>query len=149
MLKMGNDRSVTAQILIDAPPAKVWEGLINPQLIKKYMGGADVVSDWRPGGPIIWQGLWQGNPYQDKGQILEFEPNRRLKYTHYSPASGMPNRPENYHVLTYSLIGRGGSTELVLLNENITTEAEQKYLERSWKIMLEDLKSVIERAGPL
>ena len=145
---MANDRSVTARLLIQAPAAKIWAALINPELIKIYMGELEVVSDWHPGGPIVWEGLWQGLPYRDHGQILEFEPLRRLKYTHFSPASGLPDRPENYHVLTYSLISRGGSTELVLLNENITTEAEQKYLEPSWKIMLENLKSVVERAEP-
>ncbi|PPD57941.1 SRPBCC family protein [Dehalogenimonas etheniformans] len=142
---MSNDRSITVTITIKAPIARVWRALVDPELIKEYMGGAQVVTEWKPGGTIFWEGLWQGQPYRDKGQVIIFEPESRVKYTHYAPATGLPDRPENYHVLTYSLSDRGNATELVLLNENITTEAEQKYLESGWKIMLEELRRVAEQ----
>lgn len=144
---MVSDHSITSRVLIEAPAAKVWAALTDPEQIKKYMGGTQVISDWRPGGEIIWRGLWQGNPYRDTGQILEAQPCHRLKYTHYSPASGLKDIPENYHILTYSLMSRGESTELVLLNENITTEAERKHLEWSWMVMLEELKRVVEEGS--
>ncbi|APV45460.1 putative conserved protein YndB, AHSA1/START domain [Dehalogenimonas formicexedens] len=143
---MSNDRSITVTITIHAPVTRVWQALVDPELIKEYMGGAVVLTDWKPGVTIFWEGLWQGQPYRDKGQVIIFEPNCRIKYTHYSPATGLPDQPENYHILTYSLSDRGKDTDLVLLNENITTEAEQKYLESGWKVMLEELKRVSEHS---
>ena len=139
------DRSVSVTVTIQAPAESVWQALVDPELIKVYMGGAEVVTDWHPGSTIFWQGYWQGKPYRDQGQIIDFAQARRLKYTHYSPSTGLPDVPENYHILTYSLFELGSSTDLVLLNENITTEAEQKHLEWSWKVMLEEIKRLVEQ----
>jgi uncharacterized protein YndB with AHSA1/START domain len=63
----------------------VWDALANPDVIKQYMFGANVVSDWREGSPIIWQGEWQGGKYEDKGVVLKLAPERTIQYTHFSP----------------------------------------------------------------
>lgn len=36
-----------ASTSIDAPPATVWEALVNPEMIKQYMFGTNVVTDWK------------------------------------------------------------------------------------------------------
>src|SRR6476660_2233383 len=100
----------TAKTTIAAPVAKVWEALTNPALIKEYLYGSEVVSDWQVGSPIVYKGEWQGKPYEDKGTILEIEPNKLLKSTHYSPLSGAEDKPENYHTLTYTLSEADGKT---------------------------------------
>jgi len=43
-----------ASLSIGAPAAKVWDALVNPQLIKQYMFGTTVASDWQEGSPITW-----------------------------------------------------------------------------------------------
>src|SRR5512142_1008907 len=88
-----------ASIRISAPSDKVWDALVNPQAIHQYMFGTTVVSDWREGSPITWQGEWQGKPYQDKGVILQLIPGKKIRYSHFSPLSGQPDRPENYHTV--------------------------------------------------
>ena len=45
----------TAQCEIDAPPEKVWRALTDPEVIKKYMFGSEVKTDWNPGSPITWK----------------------------------------------------------------------------------------------
>jgi uncharacterized protein YndB with AHSA1/START domain len=35
-----------AEATINAPVDKVWDALVTPELIKEYMFGADVTSDW-------------------------------------------------------------------------------------------------------
>ena len=84
-----NDSFVsTAAITIQASPAEVWEALTNPDLIKQYMFDTEVETDWQTGSSIKYKGLWEGRPYEDKGEILEIEPKKRLVTTYWSAASG-------------------------------------------------------------
>jgi uncharacterized protein YndB with AHSA1/START domain len=74
----------TAQCEIGAPPEKVWRALTDPELIKKYMFGSEVKTDWKPGSPITWTGEFEGRQYQDKGEIIAVEPERLIEVTHFS-----------------------------------------------------------------
>ena len=94
---MQDDLIASASMVTTVSSYKVWDALVNPVAIKQVMFGTTVVSDWKVGSPIVWMGEWQGKPYQDKGVILQFEPRQTLQYTHYSPFSGLPDQPENYH----------------------------------------------------
>ena len=95
-------RVATAEAEIAAPPSKVWRALTDPDQIEKYMFGSRVETDWKPGSTIVWKGEYEGRKYEDKGEILEVEPERQLKMTHFSPLSGEEDAPENYHTLVYS-----------------------------------------------
>ena len=66
-----SDLIAQASTNIAAPVAAVWDALTNPALIKQYMFGTDVVSDWREGSPIFWRGEYEGRSYEDKGVILK------------------------------------------------------------------------------
>ena len=79
------------------------EGLTDSEMIQRYMFGAIVETDWKPGSPIAWRGEWNGKPFEDKGEVLEVLPYKFLKLTHFSPLSGQEDRPENYHTLEYEL----------------------------------------------
>src|SRR4051812_9891497 len=119
-----------AQTTINAPLDKVWDAFVNPQTIKKYMFGTTVVSDWKQGSPILWKGEWQGKAYEDKGVILELKPKTRLKYSHYSPSSGVPDIPENYHNVTVDLTDQGNRTVVSLLQDNNETEQVREHSEK-------------------
>ena len=41
-----------ATVSINAPIAAVWHALRDPELIRQYMFGAEVDTDWREGEPI-------------------------------------------------------------------------------------------------
>lgn len=145
---MKNDALVArASIDIDAPADAVWHALTSPEVIKQYMFGTEAVSDWKEGGEIRWRGEWEGKPYEDKGVILDIEPPRVLSYSHYSPLSGVPDVPENYHTLTYELSGDGGQTSVTLSQDNNSTEEERERSQQMWQMMLESLKKVVEGPG--
>lgn len=138
------DHVATAETDISASPARVWAALTDPEQIKRYMFGSQVETDWRPGSPIVWKGTYEGKEYEDKGEILEIEPERRMKVTHFSPLSGQPDRPENYHTLTYDLQERGGATHVRLSQDNNASEEEAEHSEGMWKMLLDGLKETVE-----
>jgi uncharacterized protein YndB with AHSA1/START domain len=138
------DHVATAEADIDASGDRVWNALTDPEQIKQYMFGSTVSTDWKPGSPIVWKGEYEGKPYEDKGEIVKVERPRRLELTHFSSASGLADRPENYHTLVYELEERDGKTHLSLSQDNNPTEEAADRSRANWETMLESLKQVVE-----
>jgi uncharacterized protein YndB with AHSA1/START domain len=109
------------------------------------MFGSQVVTDWEQGSPIVWKGEYEGNKYEDKGEIVEIEPERRLKVTHFSPLSGDEDRPENYHTLLYELDERDGKTHVSLSQDKNASPEAAEHSQANWEKMLAGLKEVVER----
>jgi uncharacterized protein YndB with AHSA1/START domain len=135
-----------ASTTVHAPREKVWDALVNPRMIKQYMFGTEVESDWQVGSPIVWKGEWQGKRYEDKGVILELEPARRIQYSHFSPLSGLPDTPENYHTVTVELSDDGAMTLVELSQDNNGTEEARDHSRANWQQMLRALKDHLEAA---
>ncbi len=133
-----------AAATIHAPVSKVWEALVTPETIKRYMFGSTVVSDWKKGSPIVWKGEWKGKAYEDKGEILSIEPGRLLKYSHYSPLTGKPDKPESYHTVTIELAEQRGETRVSLTQDNNSNDEARASSEKNWNTMLDGLKKVVE-----
>jgi uncharacterized protein YndB with AHSA1/START domain len=132
-----------AEIDINAPATRVWEVLTDPGALKELWFGAEVETDWKVGSPITWSGEWEGKPYQDKGEILAADPGRLLKLTHYSPLTGQPDVPENYHTLTYELTG-DEATHLKLTQDNNGSEDEAKHSQGMWEMLVAKVKEAAE-----
>jgi uncharacterized protein YndB with AHSA1/START domain len=136
----------TAECEIDAPPDKVWRALTDPELIKKYMFGSEVKTDWQPGSPITWKGEFEGREYEDKGEIISVDPGRRLEVTHFSPLTGQEDRPENYHRVRYELLQTTGGTSVRLTQDNSSSAEEAEHSAANWQMMLDGLKNVVEQS---
>jgi uncharacterized protein YndB with AHSA1/START domain len=130
---------------IKASVAKVWDGLTNPDIISKYMFGTKVESEWKPGTSITWSGEWQGKSYRDKGTIVDFIPGKLLRYTYFSPLSGIPDIPENYRTITIELKEADGSVRIDLEQDNNPTEEIKEHSEKNWGMMLDSLKKILEK----
>jgi uncharacterized protein YndB with AHSA1/START domain len=141
---MDTDLIAKASIDIDAPSEKVWDALIDPAAIKAYMFDSTVTSDWHEGSPITWKGKWQGKTYEDKGVIKKFARGRTLAYTHFSPLSGQPDTPENYHTVTIKLSEQGGRTRVTLEQDNNSNEEAREHSAKNWETMLSGLKKFVE-----
>jgi uncharacterized protein YndB with AHSA1/START domain len=142
---MDNNLIAKASIGINAPRDRVWDALVNPEVIRQYMFGTNVVSDWCEGCPIMWRGEWQGKSYEDKGVILEVRPGRMIRYTHFSPLSGLEDRPENYHSVTIEIAEEGNLSTVSLAQDNNATEEARAHSEKNWGMMLGALKKLLEQ----
>ena len=141
---MNKNLIARVSITTNASITDVWNALVNPEAIKQYMFGTNVVSDWKEGGPIVWKGEWQGKPYEDKGVILQLKAERTIQYSHFSPLSGLPDKPENYHTVTIELSNDGAQTRVSLSQDNNSTEQEREHSENNWGMMLTSLKKFLE-----
>jgi len=141
---MNNTFISTASTTVNAPASKVWDALTNPDLIKQYLLGTRVTCDWQVGSPIIYQGEWQGKSYQDKGKIVQVEPEKLLVSTFWSSLSGLPDTPENYKTVRYEMAAEGNGTKLVLTQDNNATHEGANHSDEFWNKVLDTLKKLVE-----
>lgn len=138
------DQLAVASITVHAPVEDVWKALINPKLIKQYMFGTDVISTWEVGSTIIWEGEFEGEEYEDKGEILAMEENRKLQYSYFSQNSGEEDAPENYSIVTVELTAHDGRTTVIVTQDNNANEESRMKAEENWNTILEVLKRLLE-----
>ncbi|MEV0461337.1 SRPBCC domain-containing protein [Nocardia tengchongensis] len=129
----------SATLTVAHPPARVWKALTTPAEISRYFLGTEVVTDWNVGSPITFRGEWQGKSYEDHGRILEFNSPRQLRITHFSPLTGLPDTPENYHTLTYTLAPVPNGTTVTITQGNNRSESEIAESENTWRMILDNL----------
>jgi uncharacterized protein YndB with AHSA1/START domain len=132
-------------ITIDASPAQVWKALTTAEIIKKYLFGTTVTTDWKEGAPITYSGEYNGKEYHDKGIIKKIESEKILQSTYWSSMSGRPDKPENYMLVTYTLTKKDFKTILTLTQDNNSTEEEKKHTTENWTMVLNKLKEIVER----
>jgi uncharacterized protein YndB with AHSA1/START domain len=141
---MKNAFTISESININAPAVRVWEALTDPAKVKQYLFDTEMSADWRVGGSIRYRGVWEGKPYEDKGTILAIEPEKLLKTTYYSQASGLEDKPENYNNVIYELERADGKTRLTVVQDNIPSKESADHSSKNWRMVLEKLKGVVE-----
>ena len=136
---------VLKTIEINADKSKVWDALINPEIIKQYFFGTETVSDWKTDSEIIFQGEYRGTKYRDKGNILKIESEKILQYNYWSGFSGLEDKEENYSIVTYELNDENGKTRLSITQENFANEQSKEHADKNWDIVLNQMKEIIEK----
>jgi uncharacterized protein YndB with AHSA1/START domain len=142
-------RSVQHSILIRAKPSVVWATLIDPVKIARWMGGAHVESTWRPGAAICFKGTLHGRPYQDRGTVLACEPERLLRYNHWSALSRLPDSEHTLTVITLRLQRDSDETDLEVRRDNLASYSAVGHARFFWNNALHDLKRVAESESSL
>lgn len=135
---------IEKSIELNANREKVWDGLTNPEIIKQYMFGTETICDWQEGSEIIFQGSYEGTSYKDKGILQKIIPEKLLQYTYLSSFSGLEDKPENYHLITYELQDLNGKTNLILRQENIQNKEAQEHADKNWDFVLFTIKDILE-----
>lgn len=141
---MNKELYIEKDISIKAKIDEVWEALTNPEKVKQYFFGTEIVTTWKVGSSLIFQGEWEGKAYQDKGNILALEPNKKLQYNYWSAFSGMEDLPENYSIVSYELSEENGSALLKLSQKGFSNEEAMEHSKQGWEIILNSLKRLVE-----
>ena len=94
---------------------------------------------------LTYHRVWEWTDREElEGKVMKVDPGRVFQFSHYSPLSGLPDRPDNYHIVTIELIDKGGEVKVVLTQDkNLTEEARQHY-EKNWQMVLDALKQLVE-----
>ena len=111
-------RTTDSIVEIHAPARKVWLALTAPALVKQWQYGSDLLTTWEPGTSITFRNEWNGQVFEQKGTVLEFIPESRLRYSLFFPSPGVADIPENYFFMTYELTGSGAHTSLLFRQED-------------------------------
>jgi uncharacterized protein YndB with AHSA1/START domain len=145
------EATARAAVTIRAPRDRVWTALTEPEQIRRYfLGGAEFDTDWKVGNPIVFRGEWKGQPFEDKGEIVTFDPEHEVAYSHYSPMTGKPDEPESYDVVDITLEADGDRTTVTLEQRKLTGEVTaedrdgREQFERNWQQMLQGLRETVE-----
>jgi uncharacterized protein YndB with AHSA1/START domain len=133
-------------LTINAPRAKVWDALIDPEKIKQYILASDVVSQWRQGSSIVWKSEFNGKPFEIKGTILRLEHQRLLEFDQSRPIFRVSQavRPADYHRVTIELSDEGAGTHLSLIERGNTTQREFAHSQGGWQLALGNMKALLE-----
>ena len=102
---MRHDLIASKSIEINTEISKVWDVLTNPKFIGEYLYGTQTITDWKIGNEIKFMGEFNGQKYCDMGVIKENVLHELLSYSFWSSFSGTENKPENYSLITYNLVG--------------------------------------------
>ena len=132
-------------IAINATPTKIWEALTNPKIIKKYLYGAEAISDWKVGSKIVYKGEYDGYTYADKGTIKQFDKGKIFQHSYLSTFSGIEDLPENYHLVTYLIEKHNGGSLLTINQENIHSEEAMEHAGKGWDVMTPLIKEAAEK----
>jgi len=106
----------------------------------------NVITDWQIGGPIIFRGSLHWTDFENKGTILQFEPEKTFQYSYWSTLSGRPDIPENHIIVGFVLNPITNQTALTLTLSNITDEVNYKHLDFYWAVTLEVFKRLCEQS---
>ncbi|MEO8589142.1 MAG: SRPBCC family protein [Flavobacteriales bacterium] len=140
---MDNGIIAKATAIIHEPIERVWEALVDPEQIARYMMGTQVTSDWKEGSPIAWKGEWNNKAFEDTGRVLKNQEPELLKYSH---RSGTRSDATAEHIVTIELKEVAGVTHLRLTQDNNATEEACAESEKNWTAMLDGLKKMLGEA---
>lgn len=153
---MKKELIITNQVIINAPTSKVWDALINPEQTKKYMFGCETVSDWQVGSELLWKAEYEGQEMVFvKGHIVKLESGKVLAYTTIDPNNpDIPDVPENYLTVTYTLTEENGATLFTVTQGDYSTVAdgEKRYADsynngEGWNPILVEIKKIVEESN--
>jgi uncharacterized protein YndB with AHSA1/START domain len=131
-------------LLINATAQTVWQVLTQPEHVKKWQFGSDLITDWRIGSSIRFSTDWQGTIFEQWGEVIAFQANQHLAYSLFAPRPDLEDLPENYFKMTYTLSTENQQTRLEILQDDHRPNAKQEAPQGEENPILKGLKDLAE-----
>ena len=131
------------EITIEATDAIVWDVLVNPKYIEKWLG-VKVECDWKVDSSMEFKFSWDGKDFIDKGTIIAFKKNKVFAYSYWSNFSGLPDKPENYSKIKFETEWDGLQSLLKLTHSEIKNKSMYEHSDNNWKETLSQIKDIAE-----
>ena len=131
---------------IETTPDKLWAALTSSEFSRQYWFGTELRTDWTIGSPFAL--VMNGTP-TDVGEILEFDPPRRLSYT-FRHVLQDELRNEKPTKVVFKLEPHGKLVKLTLTHEGFAeTSKLLDGISKGWPAILSSLKSLLETGTAL
>jgi uncharacterized protein YndB with AHSA1/START domain len=111
-------KTTDTTVKIAAPARKVWLAMTSPSLVRQWQYGSDLLTTWEVGTPIVFRNEWNGQVFEQRGTVLEFSPESRLKYSLFVPRPDLQDIPEHHFFMSYELAENGGVTTVIVRQED-------------------------------
>jgi uncharacterized protein YndB with AHSA1/START domain len=134
-------------IYIRTTPEKLWQTLLNPEFQRQFWAETWQDSEWKVGAS--WKIMLPDGRVADTGEILEFEPYKRIVLTwrnEFKPEL----KSEGFSRMTYELDQQGDSVKLTVRHE--MDKPGTKFIQavsQGWPPILSSLKSLLETGEAL
>lgn len=103
-------RTTHSKVHLQVAPDKAWAALTRPELVSQWQYGSTLTTTWAVGSRIVFRAEWQGQVFEQWGEVLEYREPVKIRYSLFAPMPGVADRPENYFEMVYTLEPRDGGT---------------------------------------
>ncbi|MBS3913392.1 MAG: SRPBCC domain-containing protein [Bacteroidetes bacterium] len=129
------ENSILKTIQIKAPVSQIWQAITIPEQMQKWMGEIDfnmkITTDWTPGKPIVIEGFHHVH-FVNSGIVLAYDFEKKLSYNYLSSISRLPDKPENYTELEFTLEPGEEQTTLTLILRNFPNDSIYQHVNFYW-----------------
>lgn len=146
------EHELALDLLIDAPPEKVWRCWTEPELMKQWFCPKPwttpvIEADVRPGGAsLVVMRSPEGQEIPNPGQYLEVIPNRKLVFTDAFTGDWVPKDGAPFFTAVLTFENEGGKTRYVAKARHWTAEAKAQHeamgFIQGWTICAKQLEDV-------
>jgi len=139
-------------LYVNAKPEDVWNIFVTPEGTKAIFFGCVLDTTFAIGAPYryVGPGVDGDETVHVYGNVLEFEPNKRMSYTEHAGPSYRDNHAELQTRVTLELETVGGCTKLTLINDQWPdNHPSYENTKESWPMILSNMKTYAETGSTL
>jgi uncharacterized protein YndB with AHSA1/START domain len=141
-MSQSSDSTFVYVTFIRTTPEKLWSALTDANQMKDYWFGMHFNTEWKTGA--AWQMLFPDGRVADTGEILEFDPPKRIRLkwrNEFRPEL----KAEGFALCTIDLEPYGDAVRLTISHS--MERAESKFIQAvsgGWPKIVSNLKSLLE-----
>lgn len=130
----------------------VWQALISPEGTKQIYYGSVIKSTFQVGDLLeyVGPGVDGDETVHVYGNVLDYEPNRLLRFTHYPGKSYLKDGHALESRISYHLEPIGSCTKLTLIHDEWKEgDSSYKNSDMAWWMILSNTKTLVETGSTL